>query len=465
MAKKAAKIVFACRECGHNSPKWLGKCPACGAWNSFAEEIDADSIRPSRRAALNEASKPARLSEVRALERSRVPTGINELDRVLGGGLVPGSAILFAGSPGIGKSTLTLQAANMVAKGGPVLYVTGEESAEQIKLRAERLHCDAAELFVVSETNLDAIRNHLQSLKPRLCVIDSVQTLYDQELPSAPGSVAQVRECAAGIIMQAKSSGTPVFIVGHVTKDGNIAGPRTLEHMVDTVLNFEGEKFQNYRLLRASKNRFGSTGELGVFEMRDDGLREVENASRLFLDEYDHSRSGCAILPACEGTRVLLVEVQALAGPSPLENPRRRVTGLDVNRAHMLLAVMERRAGFKLSRLEVFLNIVGGVSVEEPAADLAACFAVASSATEVKLPPHTVFMGEVGLSGEVRAVNNMQQRIDEAARLGFKQAVCPRLRGLSLRVPREFRLLEIGDVREGLEKFYLVDSRRSESPK
>ncbi|GIK53155.1 MAG: DNA repair protein RadA [Planctomycetes bacterium] len=457
MAKNKSKLVFACRECGHNSPKWLGKCPACGAWNSFAEEIDAQAIRPSRRAALNEPGKPARLSEISASARQRLATGLNELDRVLGGGLVAGSAILFAGAPGIGKSTLTLQAANRVAQvAGPVLYVTGEESAEQIKLRAARLKCDAAELFVVAETNLDAIRNHLQALKPRLAVIDSVQTLYDQELPSAPGSVAQVRECAAGIIMQAKSSGTPVFLVGHVTKDGNIAGPRTLEHMVDTVLNFEGEKYQSYRLLRASKNRFGSTGELGVFEMRGDGLAEVENASRIFLDEYDHSRSGCAVLPACEGTRVLLVEVQALAAPSPMENPRRRVTGLDANRAHMLLAVMERRAGFKLSRLEVYLNIVGGVTVEEPAGDLAACFAVASSATEVRLPPATVFVGEVGLSGEVRAVNNLQQRIDEAARLGFKQAVGPRLRGLHLRVPADFRVLEIGDLREGLEKFYLA---------
>ncbi|KAA0218572.1 DNA repair protein RadA [bacterium] len=457
MAKNKTKLVFACRECGHNSPKWLGRCPACGAWNSFAEEIDAQAIRPSRRAALNEPGKPARLSEISASAHQRLATGLNELDRVLGGGLVAGSAILFAGAPGIGKSTLTLQAAHRVAQvAGPVLYVTGEESAEQIKLRAARLKCDAAELFVVAETNLDAIRNHLQALKPRLAVIDSVQTLYDQELPSAPGSVAQVRECAAGIIMQAKSSGTPVFLVGHVTKDGNIAGPRTLEHMVDTVLNFEGEKFQSYRLLRASKNRFGSTGELGVFEMRGDGLAEVENASRIFLDEYDHSRSGCAVLPACEGTRVLLVEVQALAAPSPMENPRRRVTGLDANRAHMLLAVMERRAGFKLSRLEVYLNIVGGVTVEEPAGDLAACFAVASSATEVRLPPATVFVGEVGLSGEVRAVTNLQQRIDEAARLGFKQAVGPRLRGLHLRVPADFRVLEIGDLREGLEKFYLV---------
>jgi len=458
MAKNKAKLVFACRECGHNSPKWLGKCPACGAWNSFAEEIDATAIRPSRRAALNEPSKPARLIEISASAHARLVTGIHELDRVLGGGLVNGSAILFAGAPGIGKSTLTLQAANKVAQhAGPVLYVTGEESAEQIKLRAARLNCDAAELFVVSETNLDAIRNHMQALKPRLAVIDSVQTLYDQELPSAPGSVAQVRECAAAIIMQAKSSGTPVFLVGHVTKDGTIAGPRTLEHMVDTVLNFEGEKYQSYRLLRASKNRFGGTGELGVFEMRGDGLAEVENASRIFLDEYDHSRSGCAVLPACEGTRVLLVEVQALTATSPMENPRRRVTGLDVNRAHMLLAVMERRAGFKLSRLEVYLNIVGGVSVEEPAGDLAACFAVASSATEVKLPPATVFIGEVGLSGEVRAVNNLQQRIDESARLGFKQAVGPRLRGLHLRVPPDFRVLELADLREGLEKFYLVE--------
>lgn len=458
MAKKT-KLVFACRECGYNSPKWLGKCPSCNAWNTLVEEVDPSSVRPSRRAALNETGKPTPIREVTPLAASRLPVGIHEFDRVLGGGFVPGSAVLLAGDPGIGKSTLTLQAAHKFANGHgrPVLYVTGEESAEQIKLRAERLDCLADSLFVVAETNMDAIRNHIQALRPALCVIDSIQTLYDQELPSAPGSVGQVRECAAGIIMQAKSSGTPVIIVGHVTKEGTVAGPRTLEHMVDTVLNFEGEKFQAYRLLRASKNRFGSTGELGVFEMRQEGLVEVENASKVFLDEYDSTRSGCAILPAAEGTRVLLVEVQALCSPSPMSSPRRRFTGLDQNRAHMLLAVLERRAGLKLSSLEAYLNIVGGVIVEEPAADLAACFAVASSVSEVKLPPATVFIGEVGLAGEIRGVNQMQTRLDESARLGFTQAVVPKLRGENVRAPQGFKLIQLGNLREGLERFYLVE--------
>jgi len=456
---KKTKLVFACRECGYNSPKWLGKCPSCNAWNTLVEEIDSSSIRPSRRAALNEAGMPTPIREVQPLAASRLATGIAEFDRVLGGGFVPGSAVLLAGDPGIGKSTLTLQAAHRYAElhGRPVLYVTGEESAQQVKLRAERLDCLANALFVVAETNMDAIRNHIASLRPALCIIDSIQTLYDQELPSAPGSVGQVRECAAGIIMQAKSSGTPVVIVGHVTKEGTVAGPRTLEHMVDTVLNFEGEKFQAYRLLRASKNRFGSTGELGVFEMRQEGLVEVENASKVFLDEFDNTRSGCAILPAAEGSRVLLVEVQALVSPSPLSSPRRRVTGLEQNRAHMLLAVLERRAGLKLSQLEVYLNIVGGVMVEEPAADLAACFAVASSATEAKLPPATVFLGEVGLAGEVRAVTHMQSRLDESAKLGFTQAVVPRLRGENVRAPAGFKLVQIQNLREGLERFYLVE--------
>ncbi|MCC6574478.1 MAG: DNA repair protein RadA [Planctomycetes bacterium] len=458
MGSKKAKLVFVCRECGHSSVKWLGKCPQCNAWNSYAEEIDPEAIRPSRRSMLNTPSKPEALREIKANAANRLKTGIGELDRVLGGGLVAGSAVLFAGAPGIGKSTLTLQAANKVALlGNPVLYITGEESAEQIKLRATRLKCDAAELFVVAETNLDAIRNHLANIKPALAIVDSVQTLYDQELPSAPGSVGQVRECAAAIIMQAKASGTPVFLVGHVTKDGNVAGPRTLEHMVDTVLSFEGEKYQSYRLLRASKNRFGGTGELGVFEMRGDGLAEVENASRIFLDEYDHARPGCTVVPAAEGTRVLLVEVQALVTRSPMANPRRRFTGLDQNRAHMLLAVLERRAGLRLAEFEVYLNIVGGVQVEEPAADLAACFAVASSAREIKLPPSTVFIGEVGLSGEVRNVATLQQRLDESSKLGFTQAVIPRQRGNQLRTPRDMKLIQLADLREGLEKFFLVE--------
>ncbi|MHC4841457.1 MAG: DNA repair protein RadA [Planctomycetota bacterium] len=458
MAKKT-KLSFGCKECGYNAPKWLGRCPGCGAWNSFIEEVDRSKVRPSRRAALNESSKPVRIKDVKPLAESRITTGINEFDRVLGGGFVPGSAVLLAGAPGIGKSTLTLQAAYKFAKkeGKPVLYVTGEESAEQIKMRAERLDCLGNELFVVSETNLDAIRNDIREIKPALLVIDSVQTLYDQELSSAPGSVGQVRECTAGVIMQAKSLNLPTMLIGHVTKDGNVAGPRTLEHMVDTVLNFEGEKFQSYRLLRTSKNRFGSTGELGVFEMRQEGLIEVENASKVFLDEFDNTRSGCAILPAAEGTRVLLVEVQALVSGSHMSSPRRRFTGYDQNRAHMLLAVLERRAGLKLSQMETYLNVVGGVTVDEPAADLAACFAVASSAKEIKLPPATVFIGEVGLAGEIRNVNHLQQRLDEAARMGFTQAVVPRMRGTNVTVPSELKLIQLRNLREGLERFYLVE--------
>ncbi len=393
------------------------------------------------------------------MDGERLTSNIHEFDRVLGGGFVEGSAVLLAGAPGIGKSTLTLQVCYAIGEKlqRPVLYITGEESSEQIKLRAERLNCVSNAVFVVAETSLDIIRNHIQEMKPALCVIDSVQTLYDSELASAPGSVGQVRECTASVIMQAKSIGMPLIVVGHVTKEGSVAGPRTLEHMVDAVLNFDGEKYQSYRLLRSSKNRFGSTGELGVFEMREEGLVEVDNASQVFLDEYDHSRAGCAIIPAMEGTRVLLVEVQALVAPSPMSSPRRRFTGLDQNRAHMMLAVLEKRAGLRLSTLETYLNVVGGVTVDEPAADLGLCFAATSSAVEAKLPPETVFIGEVGLSGEVRNVRHLQERLDESARLGFKQAVIPKSHGRGLKTPKGMKLVRLANLREGLERFYLVE--------
>ncbi|NUQ34496.1 MAG: DNA repair protein RadA, partial [Planctomycetaceae bacterium] len=368
--------------------------------------------------------------------------------------------VLIGGDPGIGKSTLLLQAADkLAAKGLRVLYISGEESAWQIRLRARRLGCESGELYVLAETNLDAIRQQTGELQPALVIVDSIQMLYDSAIPSAPGSVAQVRECAATLIHQAKSSSVPIVLIGHVTKEGNIAGPRTLEHMVDTVLYFEGDKHHNFRILRAVKNRFGATSEIGIFEMGNGGLAEVLNPSQALLEEYDSQRAGAAICPTVEGTRVLLVEIQALVAPAPaMSSPRRRVSGLDHNRASMLLAVLERRAGMPLSRHEAYLNIAGGITVEEPAADLATCFAIASSMTEQRLPPATVFIGEVGLGGEVRSVNMLQARLDEAAKLGFEQAVIPKVRG-KLTTPKGMKLVSVTDVAQALAKFYLVKPR------
>ena len=426
MAKKAAKIVFACRECGHNSPKWLGKCPACGAWNSFAEEIDADSIRPSRRAALNEASKPARLSEVRALERSRVPTGINELDRVLGGGLVPGSVTLLGGEPGIGKSTVLLQAAAEVAASGrTVLYITGEESPQQVRLRAERLGALHPLLYLAAESSVPNVVRSIDGVGPELVVVDSIQTLSVPELASAPGSVAQVRECSHRLVQEAKQRGCAVVLVGHVTKEGNLAGPRVLEHLVDTVLAFEGDRHHALRLLRVVKHRFGSTQELGLFEMTEHGLVGVPDPSGLFLADRRVGVPGSVVVPTMEGARPLLVELQALAATSHLPSPRRSAQGVEQGRLSLVLAVLERRVQLPVANLDVYALAVGGVRVNEPGADLALGLAVASALRGRPAPPDLVACGEVGLGGELRQVAHTPRRLAEAARLGFKRAMVP----------------------------------------
>ncbi|MHB0912804.1 MAG: DNA repair protein RadA [Armatimonadota bacterium] len=422
MAKTQTKFV--CQQCGGVSPKWLGKCPECGQWNSLVEEVVRAA--PARRAERAVYAAPKPISEIVIGEQHRSGTGIGEFDRVLGGGVVPGSVVLIGGDPGIGKSTLLTQVANNLSAGRRTLYVSGEESPEQIKLRAIRLGVQSDGLYLVSETNIEEIEACIDSLKPGAVIIDSIQTVYDPNLESAPATVGQVRACTGALVRIAKSTHTPVFIVGHVTKEGAIAGPRVLEHMVDTVLYFEGDRHLSYRILRAVKNRFGSTDELGIFDMGEEGLREVANPSEIFLSERPLQGAGSVVAATVEGSRPLLVEVQALVAPSHFSAPRRMVAGVDFNRTMLILAVLEKRVGISLANQDVYVSVAGGVKIMEPALDLAIAVAVASSLTDLPVDPSTVVVGEVGLAGEVRSVNRLEQRIKEAARLGFERAIIPK---------------------------------------
>jgi len=417
------RTVYVCQQCGAQSPKWSGRCAACGEWNSLVEERVKPTAKRGR-ARMREAARAERLTEIPTLEQARTPTGSRELDRVLGGGLVPGSAILVGGEPGIGKSTLLLQvSAGLGAQGKRCLYVTGEESAAQTKLRADRIGASNQNIFVLAETDVEAVLDCVEERSPEVLVVDSIQAVFAPGLESAPGTVSQVRECATKLVRAAKETGFPVFLVGHVTKSGTLAGPKTLEHVVDTVLYFEGDRYHSYRLLRTVKNRFGSTEELAVFVMSDRGLEDVENPSAAFLSGREEARPGCAIAPCVEGTRVIVVEVQALLAPSPYAAPRRRVTGADPGRVAMLAAVLDQRCGVKVAGQDVFVNIVGGVQVEEPGIDLAICGAMASALKGIALPLGLVAVGEVGLTGEVRPVRQMDQRLKEAERLGFQTAL------------------------------------------
>jgi DNA repair protein RadA/Sms len=420
--------LYRCQACGWEARKWYGRCPDCGAFNTIAEERTGPAGPAGRRGvAPLTLDRPLRLDEVPVGDAERLRTGLAELDRVLGGGVVRGSLILIGGDPGIGKSTLLLQACHaLVATAGPVLYVSGEESAAQVKLRADRLALGAKELFVLAETAVEAIEAQAAVLSPRVLVVDSIQTVHLADLESAPGSVSQVRECGARLMVLAKTRGTTVFLAGHVTKEGALAGPRVLEHLVDTVLYFEGERHATYRVLRAVKNRFGSTNEIGVFEMTGAGLREVPNPSAVFLAERPKGAPGSAIVAALEGTRPVLLELQALVTPAHFGTPRRTVLGADYNRVCLLLAVLEKRAGFPLQSQDVFVNVAGGARCQEPAADLGIVVAAASSYTERPLAPDVVLLGEVGLTGEVRAVGGLEPRLAEAAGLGFLTAVVPR---------------------------------------
>jgi len=425
MAK--AKTVYVCTECGGQALKWQGQCPHCQAWNTLVESVAETAVSSANRFSLiAETGKLQRLSEVEAREESRVSSGIPEFDRVLGGGLVPGGVILIGGDPGIGKSTLLLQSLATIGAGRKVIYVSGEESPQQIALRAKRLNVDAQHVHVLPETSLGKIQTVIQNERPDIAVIDSIQTLYSDALTSAPGSVAQVRECAAQLTRLAKAGGTTIIFVGHVTKEGTLAGPRVLEHMVDTVLYFEGDTHSSFRLIRAFKNRYGAVNELGVFAMTDKGLKGVANPSALFLSQHDTEVAGSCVLVTQEGTRPLLVEIQALVDEAHAPNPRRLSVGLEQNRLALLLAVLHRHAGIACFDQDVFVNAVGGVRITEPAADLAVLMAIVSSLRNRPLPTKLVVFGEIGLAGEIRPVQRGQERLKEAAKLGFTQALIPK---------------------------------------
>lgn len=423
MAK--VKKIFACSNCGATSPKWIGKCPHCGEWNTYIEEvISRDTVTESKDKSWRtqekaSKSKPVPLPEIKAGETTRLTTPDAELNRVLGGGIVPGSLVLIGGQPGIGKSTLLLQLALHVPF--TILYISGEESDEQIKMRADRIGGEAKNCYILSETNTSKILKHAQNLRPSLVIIDSIQTLSSPHIDSMPGSISQVRECAGELQRFAKEEHIPVFIIGHITKEGSIAGPKLLEHIVDAVLQFEGDRNYTYRILRTIKNRFGSTDELGIYEMQASGLREVSNPSELLLSQKDEDLSGSAVAATIEGLRPMLIETQALVSTSVYSAPQRSATGFDLRRLGMLLAVLEKRAGLFFAQNDVFLNIAGGIRVDDPAIDLSIVAALISSLEDVAIPTDVCFAGEVGLSGEIRAVNRVEQRIQEANRLGFKE--------------------------------------------
>lgn len=428
MKSREAKTIYACQECGNQSVKWLGRCPECGNWNTYIEEQRPMELKGhSRPGRVAGGARPLPLAEVQFAQTHRLRLSMREMNQVLGGGIVPGSLVLVGGDPGIGKSTLLLQVADEIARTfGPALYVSGEESVQQLKLRAERLGIPGDRLLAVAENDLESIIDHIEKTRPMLAVIDSIQTVYLASVTSAPGSVSQVRECAGQLMLLAKSTHVPIFLVGHVNKEGAIAGPRVLEHIVDTVLYLEGERQHAFRILRSQKNRFGSTDELGIFEMRDDGMREVADPARAFLQERSLTEVGNVVYVALEGTRPLLVELQSLVSDGAFAVPRRSVDGIDVNRLYLLLAVLEKRANLALGRQDVFVNVAGGVRLTEPAADLAVAVAVASCVRNKPVGPDVVVLGELGLSGEVRRISQLERRLLEAHRLGFRRAVIPR---------------------------------------
>ncbi|MCD7972022.1 MAG: DNA repair protein RadA [Candidatus Azobacteroides sp.] len=426
MAKN--KTVFFCKNCGADSPKWIGRCPGCGEWNTFIEEIVSKTVSTPAKAGAGfsgDKIKPILLNEITTTDEIRINLKDEEFNRVLGGGLVPGSMVLLGGEPGIGKSTLILQTVIQLTE-KKTLYISGEESARQLKLRADRLSKqEASHCYIVCETLLEEIYTHIKEVQPELVIIDSIQTVYSEAIESSPGSISQVRECAASILKFAKQTGTPVILIGHINKEGSIAGPKILEHIVDTVLQFEGDQHYLYRILRSIKNRFGSTAELGIYEMRQDGLRQVNNPSELLFSQEHEGLSGVAIASAIEGVRPFLIETQSLVSTAAYGTPQRSATGFDIRRMNMLLAVLEKRAGFKLAQKDVFLNIAGGIRVNDPAIDLAVISAVLSSSMDIALEKSVCLAGEIGLSGEIRPVNRIEQRIQEAEKLGFNRIIIP----------------------------------------
>lgn len=452
MAKN--KSTFICQSCGYQSPKYLGRCPNCGAWSAFVEEVETKTVKNARVTLTGEKARPVKLGEVESLDTPRVLTDMGEFNRVLGGGVVPGSLILIGGDPGIGKSTILLQVSVQLAHLGRVLYVSGEESAQQIKMRAERLGDLDSDFYLYAENNMQHIRSEIEKLQPDFLVIDSIQTVMSPEITGVQGSVSQVREVTAELLQIAKTNNIATFIVGHVTKEGSLAGPRMLEHMVDTVLYFEGERQHTFRILRAVKNRFGSTNEIGIFEMQSQGLVEVTNPSELFLEERLEGATGSAIVVSMEGTRPILVEIQSLITPTVFGNARRTTSGLDFNRVSLILAVLEKRANLLLQNQDAYLKSAGGVKLDEPAIDLAIAVAIVSSYKEKTTPADVAFIGEIGLTGEIRRVNRIESRINEAAKLGFKKIYVPQNSVSGVTMPTGIEVIGVATLVDVLQKVF-----------
>lgn len=450
MAK--AKSVFVCNECGYESPKWLGKCPACGAWNTFFEQKNVESKSTATGKSIKEKASPQVLDNVVGRTDTRMDTGIGELNRVLGGGLVNGSLVLLGGEPGIGKSTLILELCDKITGTGKVLYVSGEESAEQVKIRADRLGIKNSNIMFLGETDIDVIEETILAMEPKLVIIDSIQTMYSEEITSAAGTVSQVREITARIMRVCKGHRITTIIIGHVTKDGNIAGPRVLEHMVDTVLYLEGERYFSYRILRSVKNRFGSTNEIGMFEMRNEGMVEIKNPSQILISDREDNPPGSILVASVEGTRPLLIELQALTTPTVFGLPRRAANGIDYNRLTMLIAVLEKKTGLPLGSQDVYLNVVSGIKLVEPAVDLGTCLVVASSFKNYAIPKDMVAIGEVGLTGEIRAVNMIEKRIKEVEKMGFKTCIIPESNKKLLKDSFKIDIIGVRTINEAMQK-------------
>ncbi len=450
---------FVCSECGYTTPKWLGKCPTCNSWNSFSEETEIQSSRYSANT-ITTSTPPKKLSEISTDDAERITTHISELDRVLGGGIVKGSLVLVGGDPGIGKSTLLLQICDKVKTEKSILYVSGEESSRQIKLRASRLNTNNDNLYILAETELDTVITYADKLKPEIMIIDSIQTIFKNDISSAPGSITQVREATHHLMRFAKENQIAIFIVGHMTKDGNIAGPKLLEHMVDCVLYFEGERTQSYRILRTVKNRFGSTNEIGVFEMKDSGLCEVKNPSQMLLDGRPENAPGSTVICTIEGSRPILAEVQALCSPTGFGNPRRTATGIDLSRAILLIAILEKQLGYPMQNNDVYINVVGGIKLYETAIDLAVLIAIASNCKNFVVDSKTLILGEVGLTSEVRAISFCEQRINEAAKMGFDFCIIPFANAESIKKRDDIKVLGVKNVSEAIRYLKKIEESR-----